>query len=111
VFVTRTFGVYWHAAYAYLAKARARKAGSCDACKVMKRLVEIAPEVSDDELVWHYRQLWSKAAALLDRIEVRCALFKLADELQKRRLLTGAEIAELIDVEVLREARQAIESK
>jgi hypothetical protein len=110
VFVKRVFGTYWHAAYAYLALARSGKAGTCDACKAMKRLVEIAPEDSDEDLVWHYRRFWSKASALLDRIEVRCALFKLADELQQRRLLTGAEIAELVDIEALREARAALDS-
>jgi hypothetical protein len=109
VFVTRVFGTYWHAAYAYLALARAGKAGTCDACKVMKRLVEIAPEDSDENLVWHYRRFWSKAAAILDRIEVRCALFKLADELQQRRLLTGAEIAEIVDVEMLKAVKADLE--
>jgi hypothetical protein len=107
----RVFPVYRHAVHTYIRLARAGKAGSCDGCSAAKHLVAFLSEWPDEELVKHYLYVWRKATDLFDRVDVRIQAFRLADALQQRRLLTGAEIAELIDVEVLREARQAIESK
>ena len=50
---------------------------------------------------------WRKAVAFFDDIRVRIQLFKCIEVLQRERLLTAAQIADLIDVEVLKAVKAA----
>jgi hypothetical protein len=95
--VKRTFGIYRHAVYAYIAMARAGKTGTCDGYKVAARLVEIAPEDSDEILAEHYLRFWGKAMALLDDLRARIAVFKIADALVQYASTCNSHRAPWID--------------
>jgi hypothetical protein len=92
----------YHDIPVYLAKARAGTGGSCDGRLVASVLVKAG--WSDEETFDFFRQLWSRTLALFDDLSARIALGQIAAELQRRRLLSGDDIAKLVDVESLREA-------
>jgi hypothetical protein len=103
-----TFPIYRHAVFEYLRKARGGEAGGSDGCALARILIQSG--LGDEDLAQHYLRLWRQATEFLDKIEARCALFNVAEALQRERLLTGEQVAELVDVESLREARASIDN-
>jgi hypothetical protein len=100
------FPTSYHAVLTYADKARAGTAGQCDGCTVMRLLIQAG--WSDDALIGYWRLLWSRTVALLDRIEVRIALYSVAAALRRERLLTGDQVNALVSAEALRAARETI---
>jgi hypothetical protein len=95
---------------AYLRKACKGNTGPCDSCLVSKRLREVAPHASSDTLVEVWEEFHARAVRFFERPEVRAELDKLAAVLRDRRMMPGAEVHALVNADVLRAARVAIET-
>jgi hypothetical protein len=95
----------------YLQKARHGTDGRCDGCSIARKLRGVSPATAGDDVlaeVWleNYRQ----CVAFFAHPDVRTALDKLAAALREHRLLTGEQIAELVDAEALQAARASLET-
>jgi hypothetical protein len=106
--VARCFGHYYYSASRYLEMARAGETGRCDGCDVMRRLVKLIPDKPDEVLVALYRNLWRDAVTFFDDINVRIQLFRVADVLQRERLLYWKQLEPLVDIETLKAVRASI---
>jgi hypothetical protein len=103
------FPVSYHAAPAYVGKAKEGSSGDCDGCQVARVLVQA--NWSDADTIAYFRTLWTRTVALFDRIEVRIAVANVAEALRRERLLSGDQVNALVSADALREAaREAMQT-
>jgi hypothetical protein len=92
----------------YLSRARSCTGGGYDSCTIAKVLLVSDPDATDGELSARWLNYWRQAAALFDHVSMRAALGRLAATLRERRRMTGAEIAQVIDANTLRQVNESL---
>src|SRR3954467_12262336 len=86
----------------HLTKARQGEAGRCDECHAAALLVALYPEEDDTALAHRWRAHVHDTADLLDRLDVRAAVSRVAKALHERVHLSGDQAAVLLDGATLR---------
>ncbi len=93
---------------AFIERARGDHSGSCDRCSEAQILVVAFGSDPDEEIAEKWRTLFKLTLGFIDHDEVRFNnLRRVAVELWLHTLLTGEEIAALVDADELRRAYQA----
>ncbi|GJE00024.1 M50 family metallopeptidase [Methylobacterium isbiliense] len=77
--------------------------GWCDLCR-QARFVSLIPDLDDTQRVALWQAAYATADALLDRIEFRLAVARVAHALTERTTLDDAEVEALVDRATLRAA-------
>ncbi|GJD96989.1 hypothetical protein OCOJLMKI_4217 [Methylobacterium iners] len=92
---------------AILDRVREHGAGRCDDCQIAHVLLDIAPLADDAARETAWLLFYDTTYRLLDRLDVRIALGRVAAALEERVLLSGEEVEALVDVSALRAAVEA----
>jgi hypothetical protein len=94
----------------YLRLAKKDEHGNCDNCKISAMIVDVAPNASDDILADVWLDSYRECVEFFAHPDVCAALDRLAEALREHQLLTGEQIAELVDAEALQAARASLET-